>query len=114
MSSQFASSSRCEVVKARVRSAVGIMAVAGGLAGMLAALAAQTPASQAFEVASVKPVKHEEMGQRPFGCGFEPGGRFSAFGTVRWLIACAYGIQPARAALEMVGAPAWFDSDLFE
>jgi uncharacterized protein (TIGR03435 family) len=75
---------------------------------------AQSPAAPTFDVASIKPVKPEVPLQRPFGCGFGAGGRFRAFGTVQWLIACAYRIPAARAGQEILQAPKWLDSDLFD
>ena len=37
-----------------------------------------------------------------------------AFGTLRWLIACAYGIPAGRAQQEIVGGPRWLDADYFD
>ncbi len=76
--------------------------------------AAQAQADPSFEVASVKPVKREIPLQKPLNCTFPARGRFSGFGDLRWLIACAYGISPARARQEIVGAPRWVDDELFE
>jgi bla regulator protein blaR1 len=76
-------------------------------------VSAQTSVVPAFEVASVKPVKEFPL-QRPFGCGFGPGGRFRAFGTLQWLIACAYGVPAARAGEEITGGPTWLNVDLFD
>jgi hypothetical protein len=56
------------MVKARVLSTVGIVALAGSLAGVLAA---QTPASPAFEVASIKVNK---SGDRASHDVVQPGG----------------------------------------
>ena len=77
----------------------------------IAAILAATPQ---FEVTSVKRVKREVPLQTPLACAFPARGRFSGFGDLRWLIACAYRIPPARARLEIVGLPRWADDELFE
>jgi hypothetical protein len=58
----------------------------------------------AFDVASVKPAPRELLLKRGLECGFL-GGRFRAFGTVQWLIPCAYEIPAARAGQEILGGP---------
>ena len=78
------------------------------LIGILSAIDPQ------FEVASVKAVKREVPLQKPLTCAFPGRGRFSGFGDLRWLVACAYRIPPARARQEIVGLPRWADDDLFE
>jgi uncharacterized protein (TIGR03435 family) len=75
---------------------------------------AQAPDALRFEVASVKPASRELLKQRGLACGLAPGGKFMAFGTAEWLIACAYKIPPARKEQEIVGGPSWLDVDLFE
>src|SRR3954466_12369928 len=73
------------------------------------------PRRPGFEIASVKPVKPQLSVPKPFGCGFgSRGEKFLAFGTLRWLMACAYGIPAGRAQQEMVGGPKWLDVDLFD
>jgi uncharacterized protein (TIGR03435 family) len=90
--------------------AIGVVVVVGGAASTPAA---QAPTDPAFEVVSVKPASRELLRQRGLLCGFAPGGRFAAFGTLQWLIACAYGIPGARAGQEISGGPAWINDDLF-
>jgi uncharacterized protein (TIGR03435 family) len=74
---------------------------------------AQAPAAPTFEVASVKRATEEALRQRGFQCGFTPGGRFAALGTLQWLIACAYEIPQSRAGQDISGGPKWLDEDLF-
>src|SRR5437867_6279592 len=100
----------CGIANSRV---VGAIAVAAILAGISDVVAAQTAAAPAFEVASVKPASRDLLLQRGLLCGFGAGGRFMAFGTLQWLIACAYGIPAARAGQEIAGGPKWLDEDLF-
>ena len=78
------------------------------------AVCAQAPARATFDVASVKPAGRELLLQQGFNCGLRPGGTFMAFGPLKWLIGCAYGIRAARAEQEMLNAPQWFGVDLFE
>jgi hypothetical protein len=59
------------MMKSRLLAPVGIVALAGSIAGMLAA---QTPASPSFEVASIKPTKT----QGTTLLMFYPGGRLTA------------------------------------
>jgi len=83
---------------------------------LVCALVVHTVAQEAaFEVASVKPADSEELRKRNTGflCGFRPGGTFLAFGSLRWLITCAYGLRAARAGQEIVNEPKWID-DLFD
>jgi len=64
-----------------------------------------------FEVASVKV---NDSGDFRRGLGPAPGGRFSAINApLRELIAFAYGVPNARANLQIVGGPAWVDSERF-
>jgi uncharacterized protein (TIGR03435 family) len=79
-----------------------------------AGLQATDAVRTAFEVASAKPVTREVLAQKGFHCGLQAGGRFSALGTLDWLIACAYGISAVRAQQQIVGAPEWLNVDLFE
>jgi uncharacterized protein (TIGR03435 family) len=97
------------IVKARLLGAVGIVAIVGGLAGVLAA---QRPPGPAFEVASIKP-NPSRTGIR--GHAF-PGDRFEARNVpVRDLIMVAFG-EPGRAVPEslMSGGPSWIDTDRFD
>jgi uncharacterized protein (TIGR03435 family) len=93
---------------------------AGLIAIITAALMASSPSAQtstgpSFEIASVKPVKPQLPLAKPFGCTFgSRGERFMAFGTLRWLIACAYDIRAGRAQQEILGGPRWIDLDLFQ
>jgi bla regulator protein blaR1 len=98
------------MVTSRVLSVIGVVAIASAMAEVLAA---QAPARQTFEVASVKPATREVLLQRGFLCGFRDGGRFMALGTLQWLVACAYGIPQARAAQQISGGPKWLNDDLF-
>lgn len=84
------------------------------LSRMGGAVSAQAPASPTFEVASVKPVKREVPLPKPLNCTFPARGRFTGFGDLRWLVACAYGIPAARDRQQIVGAPKWVDDELFE
>jgi uncharacterized protein (TIGR03435 family) len=64
-----------------------------------------------FEAASVKPNK----AGGPFGIGFQPGGRFNATNvTLRMLIGAGYGTPQPRPSFEIVGGPAWLDTDRFD
>jgi uncharacterized protein (TIGR03435 family) len=92
------------MLQARVLSAVGIVAVAGCVAGMLAA---QTT-SPAFEVASIKLNK---SGERASHGGTQPGGRFTATNvTLFQLIRNAYGLTDSQVA----GGPSWINTDHFD
>jgi uncharacterized protein (TIGR03435 family) len=93
--------------------AVGIAAIVSGTASVPAA---QTPASPAFEVASVKPQKLGPGGAfpGPIVIGFGSGGRFIAHNaTLLWVIADAYGIPRSRTSQQISGGPRWINADLF-
>jgi uncharacterized protein (TIGR03435 family) len=93
------------MMKARVLSAVRIVALAGSVAGVLAA---QTPASPAFEVASVK---RNKSGQPFSASSIPPGGRFTVTNlTLRQLILMANQIERFQLSDE----PAWLDSERFD
>jgi uncharacterized protein (TIGR03435 family) len=96
--------------KSRRFATIGLTPLLGVVTGVLFA---RTPQNPSFEVASVKPAGAELLLQRGLSCGFGAGGRFMAFGTLEWLIACAYGITPARATQEIFGGPKWLNDDLF-
>jgi uncharacterized protein (TIGR03435 family) len=91
------------MLKSRFLAAVGIVAVVGGV------LAAQAPASPAFEAASIKLNK---SGDASIGGG---GGGSTEFRVtdirLRDLISNAYGL---RQASELIGGPAWLDTDRFD
>ncbi len=71
-------------------------------------LGAQTPANQAFEVASVRPNKTGD-GRMMFG--LQPGGRFNATNvTMRMLLRQAFNVQE----FQIVGGPDWMTSDRFD
>jgi hypothetical protein len=94
------------MVKARVLSAVGIVAVVGTIA---AVMSAQTPASPTFDVASVKPNK---SGTGRFMIEAQPGGRFIASNvTLQMLILDAY--RPLQN-FQLSGAPSWLGVDRFD
>ena len=95
-------------MESRLLRTVGIMAVVG-LTGMLAA---QAPASPAFEVASIKP----NVGGPQSGLTQFRGGRYiTRYRTVKELIRFAYGAGgrslPDR---QIVGAPTWLGVDRFD
>jgi uncharacterized protein (TIGR03435 family) len=83
------------------------------VAGSRNHLPAQTPASLAFEAASIKPNTSSDSGG---GANFQPGGRFVARNaTLRGLIRGAFGdpgvqLDPSR----MSGGPSWIDTDRFD
>src|SRR5229473_3073049 len=91
--------------KSRVHWAVGIVAVVGGIAGVVAA---QTPASPVFEVASIKPnTSMDQSGGSDFAAG-----RFTGKNvTARRVIGLAF--QPLLGN-QIVGGPAWLDVDRFD
>jgi bla regulator protein blaR1 len=98
------------MTKCRVVWALGMAAVVSGTGS---APLPQMPASPAFEVASIKPIKCCEP--LPFAMTFQPGGRFRAKAvTLRWLIAYAYGIPIASASHQTSGGPKWIDADRFD
>src|SRR5580704_16918190 len=89
------------MVTARVLSAVGIMTIVGGIA----AVAAQTPASPAFEVVSIKPAPPGSPAgsYRPM-----PGGRLTGTFSLHNLIGLAYHSANAAPRLaQIVGEPSW-------
>jgi uncharacterized protein (TIGR03435 family) len=89
---------------ARLFSAVGIVALAG--TGVL--VAAQTPASPAFEVASVKP---NTANDRIVSINVGPGARFAAKGyTLVLLTQRAYGVMDWNVS----GGPGWIRTDRFD
>jgi bla regulator protein blaR1 len=70
-----------------------------------------TAAVPEFEAASVKPNK----AGGPFGIGFQPGGRFSATNvTLRMLISAGYGTPQPLPLFQVLGGPAWLDTDRFD
>jgi len=78
------------------------------------ALALAQSSGPAFEVASVKPVDRDSLRQKGLTCGFSPGGRFMAFGWLRYMIACAYDIGTADPQRNIPNGPDWLDVDIFE
>jgi uncharacterized protein (TIGR03435 family) len=98
------------MTKARVLLAVGIVALAANVASVLAA---QTPASPAFEVASVKPSAPSATVGGSFG--FQPGGAFRAVNwPVSMLIAVAFGTDRPLLVSQISGGPSWIGSDRFD
>ena len=76
------------------------------------AAAQDTALPRAFEVASVKPNTSGDF-RRAIGPG--PGGRFQALNnTLRELVTYAYGVDMARASLQIAGGPPWMDRDRFD
>jgi len=93
------------MVQARLRRAVRIVAIVGGITGVLSA---QTPASPAFEAASVKP--HQSADQQTMMV-VQPGGRFVATNIpLLFFIRTAYRLQDDQ----IVGGPGWLNSDRFD
>jgi uncharacterized protein (TIGR03435 family) len=96
------------ITKTRVLCATGAIAVVGGLGG---GIAAQTPASPAFEVASIKPSPPSTDLRIVAIQRFQPGGRFTATNVqLRSLIMNAYSVTAAR----LLGGPAWIASQRFD
>jgi uncharacterized protein (TIGR03435 family) len=90
------------MLKSRLLGAVGIVAVLGGV------LVAQTPASPAFEIASVK---RNNSGDTRISVGLQPGGRFVAVNvTAHQLIQYANDLQK----FQVVGGPVWLDVERFD
>ncbi len=90
-----------------------------GIATIAAALVVGTPGAEnvraqgatEFEAASIKPNK----GVGGFGIGFQPGGRFAATNvTLRMLISAAYGRPQPLPPFQVLGGPAWLDTDRFD
>jgi uncharacterized protein (TIGR03435 family) len=96
------------MMKARALVAVGIVALAGSVAGIRAAQAPDTPK---FEVASVKPNK---SGDGATALGFQPG-RFRAINeTLVRLIGEAYATSFPLPRHQIIGGPTWIDADRFD
>jgi uncharacterized protein (TIGR03435 family) len=100
------------MVKARLLGAVGIVAVIGGIA---AVPSGQTPASPAFEVASVKPNKSGATIRRIS----MPADRFEATNVpLQTLIAVAYGEPgPPSESLpsnQIMSGPSWINTEPFD
>jgi uncharacterized protein (TIGR03435 family) len=89
--------------------------IASLILSMVTVMSAVTVGGQEspIEVASVKPASRELLRQRSFECSGRSPDRFVAFGTTQWLIACAYGIPQLRAPQELLGGPAWLNTELF-
>jgi uncharacterized protein DUF3738 len=81
---------------------------------VLALALAQSAGGPAFDVASIKPVGREVLLQKGLICGFGAGGRFMAFGWLRYVIACAYEIRSADPRRNIPNGPDWLDVDLFQ
>ena len=95
------------MVKSRLLGAVGIVAIVGGV------LMAQTPASPAFEAASVKQNKSSGGAFVIVGVSNQNagGGRFSATNvSLQQLIANVYQLPDIR----IIGEPKWFGIDHFD
>src|SRR5580692_4292729 len=93
------------MLKSRLLGAVGIVAVVGGIASELAA---QTPATLAFEVASIKVNK---SGDRASHGVIQPGGRLIDTNvTLLQLIRNAYHL----AAEQIIGGPDWIKGEHYD
>jgi uncharacterized protein (TIGR03435 family) len=104
------------MVKARLLSAVGIVALVGSVAGMLAA---QAPASAAFDVASVKPNKSgtARSANFPLGPGdvySANGGLFVASQPLGVYISFAYKLLGNQLQGLEPQLPSWAITDLYE
>jgi uncharacterized protein (TIGR03435 family) len=89
------------MLNSRLLGAVGIVAVVGGV------LAAQTPASPAFEVASIKPAPPGS----PPGSYRVGGGRLTGTFSLHTLISMAYrSVDPALRFDQIFGEPSWASS----
>jgi uncharacterized protein (TIGR03435 family) len=76
------------------------------------ARAQDVPAVRAFDAASVKP---NTSGDFRKAIGPSPGGRFQALNnTLRELVSYGYGVDMARAGLQITGGPPWMDRDHFD
>ena len=106
--------------KNRITAVIGVprlsdktrIAAAVVFCGASLTLLAQSPAAPAFDVASVRPNTSGDF-RRAIGPG--PGGRFQSLNnTLRALVAYAYGVDMARADLQVTGGPSWTDRDRFD
>jgi uncharacterized protein (TIGR03435 family) len=98
------------MAKSRLLGAVGLVAVVGGVARVLAE---QTQTSPAFEVASVKPNKSDLRMVRPPSLTLRPNGTFNFTATdvaLLELILFIYKVQ----SYQVIGAPSWQLSDRFD
>lgn len=79
-------------------------------------VAAQPREQQAFEVASIKLVATAAQGplRKPTVCGLGAGGRFQAFGWVRYFIACAYQTGFGKIDDFILGGPSWMEGEYYE
>jgi len=88
------------------------LALAVGLAISAVAARTQNATARAFDAASVKPNTSDDF-RKAIGPG--PGGRFQALNnTLRELVTYAYGVDMARAGLQIAGGPPWMDRDRFD
>jgi len=77
-------------------------------------LDAQSPATTSplqFDVASVKPNRSGDS-RRAIGPG--PGGFTALNSSVRELVAMAYGVSQSLAQINVIGGPAWVESERFD
>jgi uncharacterized protein (TIGR03435 family) len=92
-------------MKSRFHGAAGVVALLGGIAGVHAA---QTPASPAFEVASIKLNK---TGDRASHGVVQPGGRFvNTNVTLLQLIQTSYRMATAQ----IIGGPDWIRNEHYD
>lgn len=86
--------------------------IAGWLTVAGAVLQAQSAATQAFDVVSVKP---NRGAPGPRDVIFAPGGRFMAAGVpVAEIVAVAYGDEQPLAGFQVQGLPAWALTERFD
>ncbi len=99
------------IVKSRLLAAVGIVAVVGGV------LVAQTPASPAFEVASIKPhAPGDALQLHGFSTTIYKDGRLTATNVmVQGLIALAFRTADGNLLdSQIVGGPNWISASRFD
>jgi uncharacterized protein (TIGR03435 family) len=88
-----------------------VLCVAASLIVASARPAAQSAAGR-FDVASVRPNTSGDF-KRAIGPG--PGGRFQALNvTLRELVTFGFGVDMARAGLQIAGGPSWIDQEKFD
>jgi uncharacterized protein (TIGR03435 family) len=94
-------------------------AVGRALAGAIllaSTVAAQSSALKTFEVASIKLVATAAQGPipKPTVCGLGAGGRFQAFGWMRFFVACAYETGLGKIDDFILGGPSWMEGEYYE
>jgi uncharacterized protein (TIGR03435 family) len=84
-----------------------------GERGIATGAAQSDVATASFELATVRPHRPDDTG--PGGVALMPGGRFEVRGLpLRALVFIAYSSKTIVAPAQVVGGPAWLDSDTFD